>query len=83
MNNELQLYDIYEHWHLPFWQTQWFMVAAVVLSILALIMLFFFLFKKYYRTRLFSPSQQALRDLELLKKRKLQREKMYMLLILQ
>lgn len=69
--NELQLYDIYEQWHVPFWQTQWFKVTALVFGILLTSILFYILFKKYYKKYNVSPTQRALRDLELLRNKKI------------
>ena len=69
--NELQLYDIYEHWHIPFWQTDWFKVFVLVLSACILCAILFMFFKKYYRKNVLSPAQRALRDLELLKNKKI------------
>lgn len=68
MNNELQLYDIYEHWHVPFWQTSWFFWTALACGILALVLLLFWVLKKIYGSRSLSPAQEALHDLEKLTK---------------
>ncbi len=69
--NELELYDIYGHWHQPFWQTQWFKITLLLLGGLVLSILILLLFKKYYKKRVLSPSQRAVRDLESLRNKKI------------
>lgn len=69
--NELELYDIYGHWHQPFWQTQWFKIMVLVLGAVLIGILFFIFFKKYYKKNILSPTQRALRDLEMLKNKKI------------
>ncbi len=66
-----QLYDIYEHWHVPFWQTEWFKIAVISLTSALLAILFFALFKKYYKKNSLSPRQRALKNLETLKNKKI------------
>lgn len=46
-NPELQLYDIYGLWHIPFWQRAWFKVSVFLLVCLLLGAAIYFLIKKY------------------------------------
>ncbi|TET36637.1 DUF4381 family protein [Candidatus Dependentiae bacterium] len=32
--NKLELYDIYSTWHVPFWQTTWFYLTIIALTVL-------------------------------------------------
>jgi hypothetical protein len=69
--NELELYDIYGHWHQPFWQTQWFRMLLMIIAALFILGLLLFLFKKFYKQKSLSATQKALRDLEHLKSKKI------------
>lgn len=63
------LYDIYGHWHVPFWQTRWFVISIVITLGLVLIGLAWLLFKKYYRKKELSAAHKALAHLAALEKR--------------
>lgn len=67
--NEMKLYDIYEHWHVPFWQARWFFWLATSLCILVIAIGLAWLFSKYFSKRALSAHQIALRDLEKLQKK--------------
>ncbi len=67
--NEMKLYDIYEHWHIPFWQTRWFFWLTISLFVFVISLVLAWLLNKYFSKRTLSPHLQALRDLEQLKKR--------------
>jgi hypothetical protein len=69
--NNLELYDIYGHWHQPFWQTQWFKMLLIIFSVLIIVGLLLFLFKKFYKKKGLTVTQRALADLELLKNKKI------------
>lgn len=69
--NELQLYDIYEHWHVPFWQTLWFRAGIIAGVLLTLCFFLVLLFRKYYKKSALSSTQCALRDLQLLQDKKI------------
>jgi flagellar biosynthesis/type III secretory pathway M-ring protein FliF/YscJ len=69
MNNELQLYDIYEHWHVPFWQTPWFFWMATGCGIAVLVGISIWFLKKYYTGKVLSPGQEALERLKQLQKK--------------
>lgn len=62
-----QLYDIYGHWHVPFWQTRIFMAALLIVLAIFILALIIFIVKKYFKKSL-TPAQQALREIALLKK---------------
>lgn len=66
--NEHGLYDIYEQWHVPFWQTTLFyVVCAIVCLIIVSIGIYYAV--RHYRSKrvMLSPWDQALRDLNQLK----------------
>lgn len=65
---EQELYDIYGHWNVPFWQTKLFYMAilAVVFSFLALTLFVFI--KKIAKQKKLSPEQTALASLLTLQK---------------
>lgn len=67
-NPELQLYDIYGLWHVPFWQRTWFKIT-VFLAICALLsVIVYFLIKKYKQRTVQLPAWQiALNALDALK----------------
>jgi hypothetical protein len=69
--NKLELYDIYGHWHQPFWQTRWFKILLIISAILIISSLLLFLFKKFYTKKSLSAKQKALGDLQLLKNKKI------------
>ena len=64
MVDENNLYDIYGHWHVPFWQTPVFNMSIVGLFLLGLSIMIFFMIKKYWKKRQISPAQKALRALQ-------------------
>ena len=65
------LYDIYGTWHVPFWQTQFFMWSMAILAGIIFLLLLLFLFKKYYKKRSLSASQKALHALVMLAKKEI------------
>lgn len=69
MIKENGLYDIYDYWHVPFWQTQtfYFCVRFAILA-LALFLIYFFI-KKYYKRKPLSPEHSALERLAHLQKK--------------
>lgn len=67
--NQMQLYDIYGHWHQPFWQTVWFK-SICVLAVIALIAgVFIWYFKRYRKVLELPASLTALKALDVLEKR--------------
>lgn len=71
LNEKTGLYENYELWHVPFWQTQNFQLALKIIACLIVIIFVTFLIKKYlqYRKRKKLPLwDQALLDLNCLKK---------------
>lgn len=45
--NNLELYDIYATWHLPFWQTRWFYAACIMLMLMVFVSIITWLIIKY------------------------------------
>lgn len=72
MMNQIQLYDIYGHWHQPFWQTIWFkcMCAFIIIALIGAIILWYY--KYYYHVPEVSASLKALKGLEMLEKKPVQ-----------
>jgi hypothetical protein len=71
LNEKTGLYENYELWHVPFWQTDKFKMAAIICLILVAVCLLAILIKKYlaYRKRKKLPLwDQALLELTQLKK---------------
>lgn len=66
-----QLYDIYEPWHVPLWQTQKFMVVMASLALVLAAFFCYYLFKKFFSTKALTPFERAMRDLELLKNKQI------------
>ncbi len=66
---EKGLYDIYETWHIPFWQTTWFYILMYSFMSLIIIFIIYFIIKKIKSRsqNKLSFSEQALRDIELLR----------------
>lgn len=71
--DEQGLYDIFDHWNKPFWQTKYFQIGVITLIILLLSILFFLFF--FYRMRKKSVAHQALANLKLLQKNATEFEK--------
>ncbi len=71
MLNE-QLYDIYGSWHVPFWQTRLFIFSCSSIVGILVLASIFFLIKKYTKKKRISAQQEALRALEILKKKPIQ-----------
>jgi hypothetical protein len=67
--DEQGLYDIYGHWHVPFWQTNFFKISIISLVCLALLVALYFCIKKYSKKTSLSPQQKALYALEALAKK--------------
>ena len=66
--NEQGLYDIYEQWHVPFWQTTLFYsICALVCFVVAGVLIYYAV--RHYRSKriLLSPWDQASYDLNRLK----------------
>jgi len=70
--NEQGLYDIYGHWHVPFWQTSMFKTACFLLGLLILFSIIYLAVKKLFFSRQLSAGQKALKALEALKKKQIQ-----------
>lgn len=66
---QLQLFDNYGLWHVPFWQKPWFL-AFSILVICVLLATIGYVFLRYKRSKkiILSPTEQALHDLRMLKK---------------
>lgn len=66
---QLELYDIYSLWHIPFWQRDWFkMLVALVVLIIGLLCAWY-VYKRFFKKK---PApipawQKALQELEQLK----------------
>ncbi len=70
--HEQELYDIYDLWHVPFWQTLWFKIIFFSVLFLALIALIvWFVRRRRNRKKELSAGEQALHDLRALRERKL------------
>lgn len=63
------LYDIYDYWHVPFWQTQSFYLFIALAALAVVLLLLFFLIKKYYKKKPLSPERVALEQLAFLQKK--------------
>lgn len=70
--NEMQLYDIYEHWHQPFWQTTIFKIVTGAFLIALLLFIIVFFFKRYYKPKEIPASIRALHALNELEKKPIQ-----------
>lgn len=70
-NNPLdQLHDIYDLWHIPFWQTRAFKLSLIIIIFLMLLLIGSIVFKRIYRRyRTLKPWDQAILDLEQLQKK--------------
>ncbi len=67
-----ELYDIYDLWHVPFWQTLWFRIIFWSILFFALIVLIsMFVRRRRNRKKELSAGEQALHDLRVLRERKL------------
>lgn len=69
---KLELHDIYGHWHVPFWQTRLFFVAAIFMIIIVGAALIYVLYKRYKKQKKIALHQQVLMQLEQLKKQPIQ-----------
>lgn len=70
--HEQELYDIYDLWHVPFWQTLWFKIIFFSVLFLALIVLIvWFVRRRRKHKKELSAGEQALHDLYALRERKL------------
>jgi hypothetical protein len=70
MKNSLGLYDIYGHWHVPFWQTRtfYFIIGLIIFIIISVIA--WYLIKKYLTRKPHMPIwDEVLYELHDLKKR--------------
>lgn len=67
---QLKLFDNYGLWHVPFRQKTWFIVATLVF-VCALIVALTYVYLRYKRSKkkVLSPTERALQDLQLLKKK--------------
>lgn len=67
---QLQLFDNYGLWHVPFWQKPWFAVfTALLICLILAALVYAYLRWKRSRKVTLSPTEQALRDLHMLKKK--------------
>lgn len=70
MKNSLGLYDIYGHWHVPFWQTRAFYVIISLIIFLILSLIAWYLIKRYWARKPQMPIwDEVLHELYDLKKR--------------
>ncbi|MCA9770430.1 DUF4381 family protein [Candidatus Dependentiae bacterium] len=66
--DELGFYDIYDVWHMPWWQTRAWYVCCIIIAVLVLLVGIFFLIKYIRRKKVEQPIwQQALCELEALR----------------
>jgi hypothetical protein len=69
--NEQGLYDIYDVWHQPWWQKPFVFLILIIVVLLILLVTIWYLFKRY-RLNMFNrkktPWQQALDDLDVLRR---------------
>ena len=66
----MQLSGEYGLWHIPFWQKTWFKLSAGLVSIIVLSIIGYALYYWWYAARkTLSSSEQALHDLQMLKKK--------------
>lgn len=69
MTHDVELYDIYGLWHVPFWQTTWFSVVIGILSALVIMVLVYGMVTRYLSRRpATKPWVVALQELENLSK---------------
>lgn len=64
---ELELYDIYGTWHVPFWQRPIFIYSLIGLVSLLIVLSIWLLYKKYKKVSAISIAQQVLQKLEAVK----------------
>ena len=57
------MYDIYGHWHIPFWQTQNFKIILCILIAVCAIALGWIIIKLFFKARILNPEQRALQAL--------------------
>ena len=68
MQQEVQLYDIYGMWHVPFWQTTWFFIAMILLACFVFSAILFLLYTRFAKKKKKLPAWQvAMHALEQLK----------------
>jgi len=72
---EMQLYDIYGHWHVPFWQTTIFKITASIILFLLIVGPLAWYIITRMRYKKLPPHEVALRALEKLKKRPIETRK--------
>jgi hypothetical protein len=60
---ELELYDIYNTWHVPFWQTKLFLSALIGLCAALIILVLYVLYRKYKKNRSVPIAEQLLAQL--------------------
>lgn len=60
---DLELYDIYSTWHVPFWQTKIFLFALIGLCAAVTILVLYLLYRKYKKNRSMPVAQQLLAQL--------------------
>ena len=63
MNLKEQLADIYELWHIPFWQTKWFFWVSVALILFIFLLTIFIIYKRINKSKVISARKQALDQL--------------------
>lgn len=61
---DLELYDIYSMWHVPFWQTKLFLFVLVGLCAAVMILALYLLYKKYKKNKSIPVAQQLLAQLQ-------------------
>ncbi|CAN5195545.1 hypothetical protein BH09DEP1_BH09DEP1_5890 [soil metagenome] len=60
---DLELYDIYSTWHVPFWQTRLFVIALAVFGLLLCAGALWWFYKKYRKNKSVDIEQQILAQL--------------------
>lgn len=71
MNNQ-DLFDIYGHWHVPFWQTAFFKIGLIITVGAILGALLMYSMMRWYKNRQMPPSVKALRALKELQQKSMQ-----------
>lgn len=64
--NEHGLYEVYDVWHVPFWQTKIFFYSMVVLGLIILSFTIWFVIKKFKKQKKQMPWDSALQQLDAL-----------------
>ncbi len=70
MNDKIELYDIYDLWHVPFWQTKTFLNVCYAIITCFVVLIAYFVYKKWFRKKAIPLTswEYALQELHDLKK---------------